>query len=88
MHYSKYTYIVKRLLFKGFLHRKNVVCYTTLRSANHTVIKVANTTQCHMVHQLVWYAHFIFYTVKMWCVIHQLVWYAHFIRHCGVLITL
>ena len=31
-----------------------------LRSANHTVIRVVNTTQCHMIHQLVWYAHFIF----------------------------
>ena len=42
---------------------KNVVCYVTLRSANHTVIRVVNTTQCHIIHQLVWYAHFIFYRV-------------------------
>ena len=34
----------------------------TLRSANHTVIRVVNTTQCHIIHQLVWYAHFIFYS--------------------------
>ena len=34
-----------------------------LWSANHTVIRVVNTTQCHMIHQLVWYAHFIFYSV-------------------------
>ena len=44
---------------------KNVVCYMTLRSANHTVIRVADTTQCHMIHQLVWYAHFIFYSVGL-----------------------
>ena len=39
---------------------KNVVYYMALCSANHTVIRVVNTTQCHMIHQLVWYAHFIF----------------------------
>ena len=42
---------------------KNVVCYLTLRSANDTVIRVVNTTQCHMIHQLVWYAQFVFYSV-------------------------
>ena len=31
-----------------------------LRSANHTVIGVLNTLQCDMIHQLVWYAQFIF----------------------------
>ena len=33
-----------------------------LQSANHTVIGIVNTMQCHMIHQLVWYAHFIFYS--------------------------
>ena len=47
------------------LHCKNVVYYMTLRSANHTVIRVVNTTQCHIIHQLVWYAHFIFCSVVM-----------------------
>ena len=42
---------------------KNVVCYLTLRSAIHTLIRVVNTTQCHMTHQLVWYAQFVFYSV-------------------------
>ena len=42
---------------------KNVVCYLTLRSANHTLIRVVNTTQCHMTHQLVWYAQFVVYSV-------------------------
>ena len=42
------------------IHCKNVVCYVTLRSANHTVIRVVNTTQCRMIHQLVWYACCIF----------------------------
>ena len=39
------------------------VTYVTMQSANHTVIiiRVHNTTQCHMIHQLLWYAHFIFY---------------------------
>ena len=39
--------------------------YITLRSANHSVISVLSTTQCYMIHQLVymWYAHFIFYSV-------------------------
>ena len=37
-----------------------MVCYMPLQNANHTVIRVLNTTQCHMIHQLVWYAHFIF----------------------------
>ena len=41
---------------------KNVVYYMALRSANHIVIRVVNTMQCHMIHQLVWYAHFIFYS--------------------------
>ena len=44
---------------------KNVVCYLTLRSANHTLIRVVNTTQCHMTHQLVWYAQFVFYSVNV-----------------------
>ena len=44
---------------------KNVVHYMALRSANHTVIRVVNTTHCHMIHQLVWYAHFIFYGVAI-----------------------
>ena len=35
------------------------VYYMALRSANHTVIRVLNTLQCHMIHQLVWYAHFV-----------------------------
>ena len=30
----------------------------TLQSANHTVIRVVNTMQCHMIHRLVWHAHF------------------------------
>ena len=46
-------------------HCKNVVYYMALRSANHTVIRVVNTTQCHIIHQLVWYAHFIFYSVAV-----------------------
>ena len=41
-------------------HCKNVVCYVTLWSANHTVIRVVNTMQCHMIHQLMWYGRFIF----------------------------
>ena len=45
------------------LYTKNVVYYMALRSANHSVIRVVNTTQCHMIHQLVWYGHFIFYSV-------------------------
>ena len=45
------------------IHCKNIVCYVTLRSAHHTVIRVVNTMQCHMIHQLVWYAHCIFYSV-------------------------
>ena len=45
------------------VHCKNVMCYFTLQSANHTVIGVVNTTQCHMTHQLVWYAQFAFYNV-------------------------
>ena len=43
----------------------NVVCYMmTLQSDNHTVIRIANTMQCRMIHQLVWYGHvhFIFYS--------------------------
>ena len=32
------------------------VMYVTLQSANHTVIRVVNTIQCHMIHQLMWYA--------------------------------
>ena len=32
----------------------------TLQNANHIAIRVVNTTQCHMTHQLVWYAHFNF----------------------------
>ena len=51
----------------SIVHCKNVACYMTLRTANHTVIRVANTTQCHMIHQLVWYAHFIFYTKNVVC---------------------
>ena len=39
---------------------KYVVCYVTLWSANHTVMRVVNTTQYNMIHQLVWYAYFIF----------------------------
>ena len=39
---------------------KNVVYYMALWSANHTVIRVVNTMQCHIIQQLVWYAHFIF----------------------------
>ena len=35
---------------------KNVVYYMALRSVNHIVIRVVNTTQCHIIHQLVWYA--------------------------------
>ena len=38
-----------------------VVYYMALWSANHTIIRVINTTQCHMIYQLVWYA--IFYSV-------------------------
>ena len=49
---------------------KNVVYYMALRSANHTVIRVVNTTQCHMIHQLVWYAQFIF-TVLMLDTTHK-----------------
>ena len=32
-----------------------MVCYVTLRSVDHIVIRVVSTTQCHMIHQLVWY---------------------------------
>ena len=35
----------------------------TLWIANHTVIRVVNTTQCHMIYQLVRYSHFILYGV-------------------------
>ena len=44
------------------IHCKNVVYYMALRSANDTVIRVVSTMQCHIIHQLVWYAHFIFYS--------------------------
>ena len=43
---------------------KNVVYYMALQNTNHTVIGVINTTQCHIIHQLVWYAHFIFYSTR------------------------
>ena len=29
-------------------------------------LRVVNTTQCHIIHQLVWYAHFIFYSVAIY----------------------
>ena len=34
-----------------------------LQSANHTVIRVVNTTQCHMIHQLVAMVCTIYFTV-------------------------
>ena len=35
---------------------KNLVRYLTLWCANHTIIRVINTLQCKILHQLVWYA--------------------------------
>ena len=66
-HYGAWCVHTSMSLFSGsyYVHYKNVVYYMALWSANHTVIRVVNTTQCHMIHQLVWYAHFIFYSVEL-----------------------
>ena len=42
---------------------KNVVKYLTLRSANYTFIRVISTPTVSYNTPLVWYAHFIFYSV-------------------------